>query len=283
MNFIKTFLLLTGMTLLLMWLGARLGGTQGMAMALVFAAALNFGMYWFSDKIVLAMYGARDPKAGEEHVVRLVERLTQRAKMPMPRVKVMDTAMPNAFATGRNPQHAVVAVTTGILAALSETELEAVLAHELSHVRHRDTLTAAIAATLAGAVTMIARMAFFFGGRDRDNALGSLLLLILAPIAAMIIQLAISRSREYAADRGAGLMTENPQALVDALAKLHRAAQARPLIADAGGQVTAHFFIVNPFKGGGMLSLFSTHPSFEQRAERLRHLAEEIRAARARG
>lgn len=279
-NMFKTFLLLLALTLILMLIGEQLGGRQGMLVALGFAVLLNFGSYWFSDKIVLAMYRARDPQSAspsERRVEVIVRNLTTQANLPMPRVKVIDTEVPNAFATGRNPQHAVVAVTTGILGILNDTELAAVLAHELTHVQNRDILIGAIAATLAGAITMLARMAYWVGG-DRDrNAIGALIMLILAPIAAMLIQLAVSRSREYAADRGAGLLTQQPLALVHALEKLHLSVQQRPLAATGGTQATAHLFIVNPFKLSGLASLFSTHPSLDQRRERLEALDQELR------
>jgi heat shock protein HtpX len=276
-NIFKTFILLLAMTFLLMLIGDLIGGARGMMAGLIFAVGLNFVSYWFSDKIVLSMYGARDPKPDERRAEVLVRNLITQADLPMPRVKVIDTPLPNAFATGRNPNHAVVAVTTGILEALNDRELTAVLAHELSHVRNRDILIGAVAATMAGAITMIARMAMFFGGGDRDrNVLVDLLLLILAPIAAFLIQMAISRSREFAADRSAGLLTHHPLDLLTALEKLQTAAKRQPLPATGQAQATAHLFIVNPFKGEGLMALFSTHPTFEQRAERLRALNQEL-------
>lgn len=275
-NLFKTFLLMLVMTALLMLLGDYLGGYGGMAIGLLVAAVMNIVSYWFSDKIVLSMYGARDPQPSERRVEALVHNLATQANLPMPKVKVIDTPTPNAFATGRNPQHAVVAVTTGILGVLNDRELTAVLAHELSHVRNRDILIGAVAATMAGAITMIARMAYWFGG-DRDrNVLVDLLIMILAPVAAFLIQMAISRSREYAADRSAGLLTQHPLDLVAALQKLHGSVAAHPVAATPGTQNTAHLFIVNPFKGGGLVTLFSTHPSFEQRAERLQELHREL-------
>jgi len=244
---------------------------------------LNLVSYWYSDKIVLSMYHARDPQPEERRVVVIVQNLATQANLPQPRIKVIDTPVPNAFATGRNPQHAVVAVTTGILQALDDRELAAVLAHELSHVLHRDILIGAVAATLAGAITFIARITFFFGGSRDRNALGMLAMLILAPIAAMLIQLAISRSREFAADRGSGLLTNRPLDLAAALEKIQASVKQRPLPATAGTNNTAHLFIVNPFRAGGIASLFSTHPSMEQRVRRLQALDRELKGQPAAG
>ncbi len=277
MNMFKTFLLLLGMTLLLLLIGERLGGTTGMTMALAFAVVLNFGTYWFSDKIVLRIYRARDPRPEERRAEVIVQNLAARANLPRPRVKVMDLPVPNAFATGRNPQHAVVAVTTGILGALNDEELTAVLAHELSHVKNRDILIGAIAATLAGAITLMARLAFWFGGGRDRNLVAMLAMLILGPLAAILIQMAVSRSREFAADRGAGILTNRPQDLSRALEKLQAAAKRQPLSEGAGSSATAHLFIVNPFKMSGLANLFSTHPTLEQRRERLEALDRELR------
>jgi heat shock protein HtpX len=279
-NIFKTFLLLLAMTLILVFIGDYLGGRQGMLIALGVAVLLNFGSYWFSDKIVLAMYRARDPQPGSQSERRaevIVRNLTTQANLPLPRVKVIDTEVPNAFATGRNPQHAVVAVTTGILGILNDNELAAVLAHELTHVKNRDILIGAIAATLAGAITMIARMAYWIGGDRNRGAIGALLMLLLAPLAALLIQLAVSRSREYAADRGAGVLTNRPLDLIQALEKLHLSIKQRPLAVTGGSQTTAHLFIVNPFKFSNIASLFSTHPTLEQRRERLQTLDQELR------
>jgi heat shock protein HtpX len=276
-NVFKTAFLLVLMTLLLMAVGELVGGPRGMMVALMLAVVLNFVSYWFSDKIVLGIYRARDPQAGEQHLVSLVQNLATQANLPMPRVKVIDMDVPNAFATGRNPHHAVVAATTGILRILNDRELTAVLAHELSHVKNRDILISAVAATLAGAITMIARMTFFFGG-DRDrNVLSGLVLLILAPIAAFLIQMAVSRSREFEADRSGGILTNRPLDLAAALEKLQAAAQQRPLASTPATNVTAHLFIVNPFKLQGLAALFSTHPSMTQRVERLKELDQELR------
>ena len=275
-NMFKTFLLLFALTILLMLMGQIIGGSRGMLIGLFIALVLNWGSYWFSDRIVLAMYKAREPQGKEKKVIDLVKALLPAANLPMPRVKVVDMPVPNAFATGRNPQHAVVAVTTGILEILNDQELSAVLAHELSHIKNRDILIGTIAATLAGAITMLARFAFFFGG-DRDrNILATLAMLILAPLAAFLIQMAVSRSREYAADRTAGLITKRPLDLVKALEKLQLAVKKKSLPATTSSNATAHLFIINPFKGKNFASLFSTHPSLEQRSMRLQALAKEL-------
>ena len=279
-NIFKTFLLMTALTLLFIWVGNMLGGRGGMMTMFIISILMNLGSYWFSDKIVLAMYKARDPLPAEQRIVSIVQNLTTQANIPMPKVKVIDTEVPNAFATGRNPKHAVVAATTGILRILNERELTAVLAHELTHVRNRDILIGAVAAAMAGALSMIARMALWFGpgsSDDRNNGLATLVLLIVAPIAAMLIQLAISRSREYAADRGAGILTNRPRDLVEALEKLHNSVSRNPLPQMAGAEATAHLFIVNPFKLSNFAAMFSTHPSLEQRAKKLMELEEELR------
>lgn len=276
-NNFKTALLLTGMTLFLLFVGQLLGGQRGMAFALVFAAFGNFISYFFSDKIALAMYGAQ-PVTREElpRVYSVVERMTQRIGLPMPKVYVIPSDSPNAFATGRNPAHASVAVTQGILNLLDDEELEGVLAHELGHVRNRDILISSVAATIAGAITFLARSAMWFGmfggygdrdDRDRGGGLAALLMMILAPIAAVLIQLAVSRSREYEADHTGAGFTHNPYALARALQKLDAWSKQRPLIASPS---TAHLFIVQPLVGGDMLSnLFSTHPPIAKRIERL--------------
>lgn len=276
-NNLKTLALLTGMTLFLLFVGEWLGGRNGMAIGLAFAAVGNFISYFYSDKIALAMYRAQ-PVSREElpRAYSVVERITQRIGIPMPKMYVIPTDSPNAFATGRNPSHASVAVTQGILNLLTDEELEGVLAHELGHVRNRDILISSVAATIAGAITFLARMGMFagmFGGGygDRDDREGggfqALLLMILAPIAALLIQMAISRSREYEADHTGAELTGNPYALASALQKLDAWSKQRPLVASPS---TAHLFIIQPLVGGSMLgNLFSTHPPIPKRIERL--------------
>jgi heat shock protein HtpX len=264
-NGLKTALLLGLLTGLLLVIGELVGGPDGLVFFFFVAMAMNFVAYWFSDKIVLRMYGARE--VGPDHALhRITARLAQRAGLPMPRVYVIPDASPNAFATGRNPQHASVAATEGLIQTLSEPELEGVMAHELAHVKHRDILISSVAATLAGAIMMVARSLMFFGGRsDEDNGgnpIAMLATVILAPIAAMLIQAAISRSREFVADRGGAGITGNPHGLANALRKIDVLAKRTPLHANPA---TAHMFIVKPFSGGGLLSLFSTHPPTEQR------------------
>jgi heat shock protein HtpX len=269
-NGLKTAALLGLMSGMLIVIGDLAGGANGMMTMFVFAALMNIGSYWFSDKIVLRMYNAQ--QVGPEHpLYRLTERLAQRGNLPMPKVYVIPDASPNAFATGRNPNHAAVAATEGILRVLSEHELEGVIAHELAHVKHRDILISSVAATLAAAIMMVARMAMFFGGSrdDRDEGSNPIVLLgmmILAPIAAMLIQAAISRSREFAADAGGAAIAGNPYGLADALRKIEAASQRVPLDANPA---TAHMFIVKPFSGRGLMSLFSTHPPTEARIRAL--------------
>jgi heat shock protein HtpX len=280
MNQVKTVLLLGLLTALLMLAGQAVGGKQGMLMGLVFAALMNLGAYWFSDRIVLAMYRARPAdEANYPELVRLVRDLTVNSGLPMPKVYVIPTMTPNAFATGRDPQHAAVAATEGIMRLLTREELAAVMAHELAHVKHRDTLISAIAATIAGAIGYLAHIArwgmiFSGGSRDRDNgganAIAMLLTIIIMPIAAMLVQMAISRSREFLADEGGARISGNPRALASALAKLERGVEAVPMEAEPA---TAHMFIVNPLRGGGLLSLFSTHPPTAQRIARLEEMA----------
>lgn len=270
-NTFKTAFLLTALTLLLMFLGQAFGGRNGMLMALFIAAVLNFVSYFFSDKIALAMYRAQPVTRDQlPRAYNIVERLTQKVGLPMPKIYVIPADSPNAFATGRNPQHASVAVTQGILNLLNDEELEGVLAHELGHVRNRDILISSIAATIAGAITFLSRFGFFFGAGDRDErnqsgGIGALLMLILAPIAAMLIQLAVSRSREYQADETGAHFTGNPYALASALAKLDAYSKRLPLQATPS---TAHLFIIQPFLGG-FGSLFMTHPPIAKRIERL--------------
>jgi len=272
MNGIKTAFLLTLMTLLAIGIGDYFGGRNGMVLAFVFAALTNFVSYFFSDKIALAMYRAT-PVTREQlpRVYSVVERLTQKIGIPMPKIFVIPNDSPNAFATGRNPDHASVAVTQGILNLLNDDELEGVLAHELGHVKNRDILTSSIAATLAGAISMIARMAFWFGGGgdDRDRrggGLGALLMMILAPFVALLIQLWVSRTREYEADASGAQYTGNPQALARALEKLDAYSRRVPLMATPS---TAHLFIIKPMMGMDFGSLFSTHPPIYKRIERL--------------
>lgn len=272
-NGLKTALLLGALSGMLLVIGELMGGQQGLILAFGFAALMNLGSYWFSDKIVLRMYRAQEVPPTHP-LYQMTERLTRQAQLPMPKVYIIPDASPNAFATGRNPSHAAVAATEGIMRVLSEPELEGVIAHELAHVKHRDILISSIAATIAAAVMMLARMAMwaglFTGGRDdregSSNPIALLAMMILAPIAAMMIQMAISRSREFAADAGAARITGNPYALADALRKIDAISKRAPLDANPA---TAHMFIVKPFAGGGLMSLFSTHPPTEARVQAL--------------
>lgn len=281
MNALKSFILMLVMTLLVIWVGQMIGGRDGMIMAFVFAGVMNFVSYWFSDKIVLMMYGAKEIKETEmPGLYDVVRRLTQSAKIPMPRVYIINTNMPNAFATGRDPKHAAVAVTRGILDILNDEELAGVIAHELSHVKNRDILISTIAATMAGAIFMLARMAQFaaiFGGGGRDrgngNVLGALAVAIVAPIAAMIIQMAVSRSREYFADETGAKISGKPLALANALRKLQAGVRHNPANVNP---TTAHMFIVNPFSGKSLLTVFSTHPPMDDRIKRLEAMAAEM-------
>ncbi|MCE5194754.1 MAG: zinc metalloprotease HtpX [Nitrospiraceae bacterium] len=272
MNSIKTLFLLVFLSLLLVWAGAALGGKQGMTIALIFAVLMNLFTYWFSDKIVLKMYGAQQVTESEApELYGIVRRLAQKAEMPMPKVYIMEQEQPNAFATGRNPNHAAVAVTTGIMRILSSEELTGVIAHELAHIKHRDILISTIAATIAAAISYLAQMAqwaaLFGGHRGNDEEGGSspvaaIAMMIVGPIAALLIQMAISRSREYAADEGGARLAGNPRSLASALRRLHFASQQIPMDANPA---TSHMFIVNPLTGGGLLKLFSTHPPMEKR------------------
>jgi len=278
-NSIKTALLLGGLTGLLLLIGGLIGGQGGVFIAFIFAVVLNFGSYWFSDKIVLRMYRAQEVSensAPELH--NIVRNLAMKSKLPMPRVFIIPEEAPNAFATGRNEQHAVVAVTQGIMRILNKEELEGVIAHELSHIKNRDMLIGSIAATLAGAIVMVAHMAqwaaIFGGGRSDDEdegggVIGLIAMAVFAPLAATIIQMAISRSREYMADASAAGITKNPFGLAAALEKLARASQVIPLNANPS---SAHLFIVNPLSGKALMNLFSTHPPLEERIARLRSM-----------
>jgi heat shock protein HtpX len=280
MNQFKTFFLMVVLTVLFVLVGSAVGGRNGAIYAFIFAGLMNFFSYWFSDKIVLRMYGAQEVSQSEApELYGVVAELTSKASLPMPKVYIMENDTPNAFATGRNPEHAAVAVTSGIMRILSRDELMGVIGHELSHVKHRDILVSTIAATMAGAIAMIARIAqfgaLFGGGRSSDdeggggNFLSVLIFSILASFAAMLIQLAISRSREYLADEGGAHLT-HPLSLARALGKLDMAAHKIPMEANPS---TAHMFIVNPLRGGGVLSLFSTHPPIEERVARLEEMA----------
>ena len=277
-NFIKTAVLLAALTSLVILIGNAVGGQQGMLIAFVFAIVVNFASYWFSDRMVLASYGAQPIEESQApDLYRIVRRLTARAGIPMPRIYLISGDTPNAFATGRNPEHAAVAVTEGIMRILDDDELEGVLAHELSHVKNRDTLTMTIAATLAGVITYLAHMAQWaamFGGGRRDDeegggggAIGAILMAILAPIAAMLIQLAVSRAREFQADASGAHLAGRSRGLAQALEKLEMASRVNPMDATPA---TAHLFIVNPLRGEGLMALFSTHPPIQERIARLR-------------
>ena len=277
-NLLKTAVLMAAITALFMLIGAYVGGRQGMVIALLVALGLNFFSYWFSDKLVLKMYNAREvDETSAPQFYRMVAELVQRAGLPMPRVYVIDEAAPNAFATGRNPEHAAVAATTGIMQVLSASELRAVMAHELTHVAHRDILISTISATMAGAISMLANFAVFFGGRDSEgrpaNPIAGLAVALLAPLAASLIQLAISRAREFEADRGGAELSGDPRSLASALEKIQAYARGTPLIAAERNPQTAQMMIVNPLHGGGVASLFSTHPSTEERVARLLAMA----------
>ncbi|MEW6658730.1 MAG: zinc metalloprotease HtpX [Thermodesulfobacteriota bacterium] len=275
-NKIKTFLLLGGLTLFLIFMGKLLGGRSGMYIAFILALAMNFFSYWFSDKIVLRMYGAQEVTPAEApELHRMVEDLSREAGIPKPKVYIIPDDSPNAFATGRDPEHAAVAATQGIMRILTPTELKGVLAHEIGHVRNRDILISTIAATMAGAIMILADMARFaaiFGGRDDEEGAGGILgvivMSIVAPLAAMLIQMAISRSREYLADETGARLAHNPQSLASALGKLAQGVEQRPM--GSASPATAHMFIVNPLTGGAILNLFSTHPPIEERIARLR-------------
>jgi heat shock protein HtpX len=277
-NWFKTTLLMAGILALFGAIGGVIGGQQGMLVALVLGGAMNFFAYWFSDRMVLRLYNAREVDAtSAPQFYAMVEELAARAGLPMPRVYIIDEAQPNAFATGRNPQHAAVAATTGIIRLLSARELRGVMAHELAHVKNRDILVSTVSATLAGAISTLANFGMFFGGQHREgeggNPLLAILVMIFAPIAAMLIQFAISRTREFGADAGGAAISGDPHALADALAKIERYARGLPMETAEAHPATAQMMIINPLSGGGLKGLFSTHPATEERIARLRAMA----------
>ncbi len=278
MNFLKTTVLLATLTGLLVAVGGLVGGTGGAAIFLVFAGVMNFAAYWFSDKFALRMAGAREIQERDDpHLFAMVREVAELSRMPMPRVYIIENDSPNAFATGRNPQHAVVAVTTGIRRLLTDRELRGVLGHEMGHVKNRDILTSSIVATVAGAISMIAQVLMWsslLGGRGRDqNPLVTLVVIMIAPIAATLLQLGISRQREYAADKTGAEVTRDPEALASALEKLQRGVQMRPMQETPAQEAVSALYIVKPFSGGGgMANLFSTHPPLEERIARLRRM-----------
>jgi len=277
-NLLKTALLMAAITALFMVVGQVMGGQNGMMLALLFALAMNFFSYWFSDKLVLKMYKAREVDAqSAPRFYAMVAELSQRANLPMPKVYLIDEQAPNAFATGRNPQHAAVAATSGLLRALSEREVRGVMAHELAHVKHRDILISTISATMAGAISALANFAMLFGGRDSEgrpvNPIASIAVMILAPLAASLIQMAISRAREFEADRGGAEISGDPAALASALQKIHQLARGLPMAPTEAHPETAQMMIMNPLSGGGLRGLFSTHPSTDERVARLMAMA----------
>lgn len=276
-NWLKTMILMAGILALFAGVGGAIGGAQGMIIAFLLGAGMNFFAYWFSDKMVLRMYNAQEvDEASSPYLYNMVKELAQRAQIPMPRVYLIDEAQPNAFATGRNPDHAAVAATTGILQMLSARELRGVMAHELSHVKHRDILISTISATIAGAISSLAQFGMLFGGSrdgERANPIVSIIVMILAPIAAMLIQMAISRAREFEADRGGAEISGDPHALADALAKIDAYARGIPMQTAEAHPETAQMMIMNPLSGGGLRGLFSTHPATEERIGRLRAMA----------
>jgi len=279
MNIFRTGLLLAAMTGLFLAIGFLLGGQTGMLLALVFAIGTNFFAYWNSGKMVLRMHNARQVDSQSSPAYYgLIERLANQADLPMPKVFIIDEDQPNAFATGRNPEHAAVAATTGLLATLSREELAGVMAHELAHVKNRDTLTMTITATIAGAISMLANFAMFFGGRGRDNPLGligTLAMMILAPMAAMLVQMAISRTREYSADRGGAEICGNPMWLASALEKIADGGDVHENETAEQNPGTAHMFIINPLSGNRLDNLFTTHPNTQNRIAELEKLADE--------
>ena len=281
-NLMKTAVLMAAITALFMAIGSVLGGRQGMVLALIVALGMNFFSYWFSDKLVLTMYNAKEvDESSAPQFYRMVQELAERAQLPPPKVYLIEEDAPNAFATGRNPEHAAVAATTGILRVLSQSELRGVMAHELAHVRHRDILISTISATMAGAISMLANFAMFFGGRNSEgrstNPVVGVLVMLLAPIAAGLIQMAISRAREFEADRGGAEISGDPRALASALQKIEQYAKGIPLAPADRHPETAQMMIINPLSGGGLRGLFSTHPSTEERVERLLAMAGGVR------
>jgi heat shock protein HtpX len=281
MNILRTAMLLAGLTALFMGVGYLIGGTGGATIAFLVAAAMNLASYWNADRLVLSLHGAHpvDERSAPD-LVALVRELAQRAELPMPQVYVMESAQPTAFATGRNPQHAAVAVSTGLLEMLNRDEIAGVLAHELAHISNRDTLTMTITATITGAISMLAQFGLFFGGGSRENhgvgLIGTLVMVILAPLAAMIVQMAISRTREYAADELGARISGRPDALASALTKISAAAHAIENETAERAPATAHLFIINPLSGHRMDNLFSTHPATENRIAALQRLAQEM-------
>jgi heat shock protein HtpX len=277
-NWVKTAMLMAAITALFVVIGGMIGGSKGMMLALIVALAMNFFSYWFSDKLVLKMYNAQEvDEASAPQFYRMVRELATRAQLPMPKVYLIEENAPNAFATGRNPEHAAVAATTGILRVLSERELRGVMAHELAHVKHRDILISTVSATMAGAISALANFAMFFGGRDSDgrrsNPLASIAVAMLAPLAGALIQMAISRAREFEADRGGAQISGDPQALASALEKIHAYAAGVPFPTAEQHPATAQMMIMNPLAGGGISKLFSTHPATEERVARLMEMA----------
>ena len=276
-NWLKTSILMAGIMALFGVIGGYLGGSSGMLMALIFAGGMNLFAYWFSDSMVLKMYNAQEvDETSAPQFYAMIRELAQRAGLPMPHVYLINEAQPNAFATGRNPEHAAVAATTGILHLLSARELRGVMAHELTHVRHRDILISTISATMAGAISALANFAMFFGGRDSDgrrsNPIASIAVALLAPLAASLIQMAISRAREFEADRGGAEISGDPDALADALSKIDAYARGIRMPTADEHPATAQMMIISPLAGGGMAGLFSTHPPTEERVQRLREL-----------
>ena len=281
-NWLKTAILMAAIMALFVVIGGYIGGPQGMIIALIFGAGMNFFAYWFSDKMVLSMYNAREvDETTEPRLYNIIAELAQRAQLPIPRVYVIDEEQPNAFATGRNPEHAAVAATTGIMRILTERELRGVMAHELTHVKHRDILISTISASMAGAISALANFAVFFGGRDDEgrpaNPVALILVMLLAPLAASLIQMAISRAREFEADHGGAEISGDPAALASALDKIHKFAQGIPLAAAEAHPETAQMMIMNPLAGGGIAGLFSTHPATEERIARLMEYAKGMR------